>query len=240
MCSILGYSSESVDLQKVKECFEKTKYRGPDDTRVLELPGATLMFHRLAIMGLDERGMQPFVYEDKASICNGEIYGFRSLKEELIEKGYTFKSESDCEILIPLYLEKGTEMFKDLNAEFAMVLYDGKSLIAARDPIGIRPLFYGYLEDGNIIFASEAINLIGLVEKVIPFPPGHYYKDGQFVKYIDLTTVDEYSKDSLGEIFKNIHDKLIKGVEVRLDADAPVGFLLSGGLDSSLVCAISA
>ena len=240
MCSILGYSSENVDLEKVKECFEKTKYRGPDDTRIISFGKTTLMFHRLAIMGLDERGMQPFVYEDKASICNGEIYGFRSLKEELIKKGYTFKSDSDCEILIPLYLEKGVEMFKDLNAEFAMVLYDGKSLIAARDPIGIRPLFYGYLEDGSIIFASEAINLIGLVDKVIPFPPGHYYKDGEFVKYIDLTTVDEYAKDSLDEIFKNIHDKLIKGVEVRLDADAPIGFLLSGGLDSSLVCAISA
>ena len=100
MCSILGYSSESVDLQKVKECFEKTKYRGPDDTRVLELPGATLMFHRLAIMGLNEAVMQPFHLQESAVVCNGEIYCFRPVKERL-KKKYEFISESDCEILLP-------------------------------------------------------------------------------------------------------------------------------------------
>lgn len=239
MCSILGYSSKDADYDLIVEAFYKTKYRGPDDSRILKKGEATLMFHRLAIMGLDEKGIQPFEFEDKALVCNGEIYGFRKLKEELIEKGYSFKSDSDCEILIPLYLEKGVEMFKELNAEFAMILYDGKSLIAARDPIGIRPLFYGYLEDGSIIFASEAINLIGIVKEVTAFPPGHYYKDGKFVRYADLTTVETYSTDGMDECLKNIHDKLIEGVRVRLDADAPVGFLLSGGLDSSLVCAIS-
>ena len=239
MCSILGYSSKDADYDSIVEAFYKTKYRGPDDSRILKKGEATLMFHRLAIMGLDEKGMQPFEFEDKALVCNGEIYGFRKLKEELIEKGYSFKSDSDCEILIPLYLEKGVAMFKELNAEFAMILYDGKSLIAARDPIGIRPLFYGYLEDGSIIFASEAINLIGIVKEVTAFPPGHYYKDGKFVRYADLTTVETYSTDGMDECLKNIHDKLIEGVRVRLDADAPVGFLLSGGLDSSLVCAIS-
>ena len=123
-----------------------------------------------------------------------------------------------------------------------MILYDHKthSLIAARDPIGIRPLFFGYLADGSIIFASEAKNLVGLCSEVCPFPPGHYYAGGKFVRYADLTTVTHYSTDDLDTVCRNIREKLITAVEKRLDADAPLGFLLSGGLDSSLVCAISA
>ena len=90
-------------------------------------------------------------------VCNGEIYGFRPLKKELEEKGYSFISDSDCEILPALYREYGVEMFRTLDAEFALVLYDRKenSWIAARDPIGIRPLYYGVREDGAYVFASE-------------------------------------------------------------------------------------
>ena len=238
MCSILGFKSDCVDEDLLKLCFDKTIARGPDASRIEKIDDATLCFHRLAIMGLNDEGMQPFKLDKMACICNGEIYGFRKIKEELSKK-YTFKSDSDCEILLPLYLEKGVEMFKELDAEYACIIYDGKDLIAARDPIGIRPLFYGYLKDGSIIFASEAINLIGLVEKVIPFPPGHYYKDGKFIKYTDLTTVDKYSEDDVETACKKIREKLIAGIEKRLDADAPLGFLLSGGLDSSLVCAVS-
>lgn len=239
MCSIMGLISDSLAIDDIKASFEKTKYRGPDASKIMKIGKATLCFHRLAIMGLHEEGMQPFVYGDRAVICNGEIYCFRPIKKEL-EKEYTFKSDSDCEIILPLFAKKGVEMFKELDGEFAMIIYDGDGLVAARDPIGIRPLFYGYLKDGSIIFASEAINLVGLCDKVLPFPPGHYYKDGEFVRYADLTTVKEYSKDDLKKTCETIREKLIKGVEKRLDADAPLGFLLSGGLDSSLVCAISA
>jgi asparagine synthase (glutamine-hydrolysing) len=133
-------------------------------------------------------------------------------------------------------------MFAELDAEFAMVIYDGekKQFIAARDPIGIRPLYYGYDREGNIVFASEAKNLVGLVKKIMPFPPGHYYKDGQFICYCDITQVDTVCEDDLETVCRNIHDKLTAGVQKRLIADAKVGFLLSGGLDSSLVCAIAA
>ena len=135
----------------------------------------------------------------------------------------------------------GVEMFERLDAEFAMVIYDAKKddLIAARDPIGIRPLFYAYDSEGSIMFASEAKNLIGLSDKVMPFPPGHYYEDGKFICYKDLSKRQTYSSDDLETACKKIKELLVKGVEKRLDADAPVGFLLSGGLDSSLVCAIS-
>ena len=229
-------------MTRLLACFEKTKSRGPDDTRVIDAGTGYLGFHRLAIMGLHPEGMQPFALDKNYAVCNGEIYGFAALKKKLLEKGYTFESDSDCEILLPLYREYGTDMFAMLDAEYALVIYDGESgsWLAARDPIGIRPLYYGYDKAGTIVFASEAKSLMGLCEKVMPFPPGHYYKDGKFISYRDIAHVDEVSGDDLETVCKNIHDKLTAGVEKRLVADAKVGFLLSGGLDSSLVCAIAA
>ena len=241
MCSIIGYSGKQYTAESIRPYFDRTVSRGPDMTRMLPIgQRGFLGFHRLSIMGLSEAGMQPFVRGDGAVVCNGEIYGFRPIKEALIAKGYSFQSDSDCEILLPLYEEKGVEMFKELDAEFAMILYDGKELIAARDPIGIRPLYYGYDADGAILFASEAKNLVGLCSKIMPFPPGHYYKDGKFTCYRDVSTPKCRCTDDLETACRNIHDKLVAGIEKRLDADAPVGFLLSGGLDSSLVCAVAA
>lgn len=209
--------------------------------RIISFDGGILGFQRLAIMGLSESGMQPFVLHDNMVVCNGEVYGFRKIREEL-ESKYSFVSESDCEVLLPMYEEYGTDMFAMLDAEYACVIYDAKkkTLVAARDPIGIRPLFYGYAKNGGILFASEGKNLVGLTEVIMPFPPGHYYEDGKFVCYRDMTDVKEVCMDDVETICKNIHDKLVKGIEKRLDADAPLGFLLSGGLDSSLVCAVSA
>lgn len=200
-----------------------------------------LGFHRLAIMGLDESGMQPFELCNSYVVCNGEIYGYEKLKKQLSEK-YTFKSGSDCEILLPMYFEYGTDMFKMLDAEFALIIFDAntKEYIAARDPIGIRPLYYGYDKEGTIVFASEPKNLMPICGKIMPFPPGHYYKDGKFVCYRDMTKVKEVCQDDIDVICQNIHKKLVAGIEKRLVADAKVGYLLSGGLDSSLVCAVAA
>ena len=216
--------------------------RGPDQTGLLKIGNGYLGFDRLAIMGLTEHGMQPFFLKGNACVCNGEIYGFRPLKEYLVSIGYRFGSESDCEILLPLYDRLGVSMFALLDAEFACVIYDAAedTFIAARDPIGIRPLYYGYDAAGTLVFASEPKMLTGTCKSIKPFPPGHYYKNGKFVCYHDPSCVTEYSDDDMDEIAKNIHDLLLKGIEKRLDADAPVGFLLSGGLDSSLVCGAAA
>lgn len=242
MCGIMAYCGLGADKKQLERCFAETKSRGPDDTRIVEVEGGVLAFHRLAIMGLHDEGMQPFKRENNYIVCNGEIYGFRALKEELIAKGYTFESDSDCEILLPLYEKHGFEMFGMLDAEYALVLYDGKKkkFIAARDPIGIRPLYYGYDQKGAIVFASEAKNLVSLCKEIFPFPPGYYYDGEKFICYRDITKVSEVAYDNVETVCKNIKEKLIKGIEKRLDADAPVGFLLSGGLDSSLVCAVSA
>ena len=240
MCAIMGFSKKTLPKEAIGEYFDRTLSRGPDMSRIIETPSGYLCFHRLAIMGLTEAGMQPFQLGDDFVVCNGEIYGFRAIKRKLSEK-YEFRSGSDCEILLPLFREYGLSMFSRLDAEFAMIIYDSMSdsLIAARDPIGIRPLFYGYDSAGAIVFASEAKNLVGLCKEIFPFPPGHYYAFGKFVRYADLTTVKSYSTDDLETVCKNIRTKLIAGVDKRLDADAPLGFLLSGGLDSSLVCTIS-
>ena len=240
MCSIIGYLGNAVTLQEIRPFFDATRSRGPDMTRMLPLNPGFLGFHRLAIMGLDERGMQPFVRKGRAVVCNGELYGFRALKKELEAKGYTFAGDSDCELLLPLFEQYGTDMFARLDAEFALILHDGRSLIAARDPIGIRPLYYGYLADGSILFASEPKNLVGLCSRILPFPPGHYYRDGKFVCYRDISKPDRLCRDDLETACTGIREKLTAGIEKRLDADAPVGFLLSGGLDSSLVCAVAA
>ena len=241
MCSIIGYCGHCDDLAAFKAGFDRTISRGPDDSRIVDVGQGLLGFHRLSIMGLHPEGMQPFVLNGSFVVCNGEIYGFEKLRQEL-SKEYTFVSQSDCEVLLPMYEKYGVGMFAMLDAEFACILFDGKNkkFIAARDPIGIRPLYYGYDKSGVIVFASEPKNLTGLVGEILPFPPGHYYCDGKFVCYCDIAAVDHYLPDGLEAVCAGIHDKLVSGVRKRLVADAKVGFLLSGGLDSSLVCAIAA
>lgn len=246
MCSILGFCGKEFDYERVRAALLNTKSRGPDDTRIINTGDGWLGFNRLSIMGLTDHGMQPFIYKDfdvmsisqleegsdgtklpsrydSLTICNGEIYGFRPIKEYLMKKGYHFFSESDCEILPALYREYGTEMFNMLDAEFAMILYDLKkdSYIAARDPIGIRPLYYGISKAGNYLFASEPKNLLGLTERIMPFPPGHYFKDGEFVCYRDMAQTDQEIDGDLDTITEGIRRRLVNGVKKRLDSDSP-------------------
>lgn len=241
MCSIMGYCGVDVKLSDFKKSFDKTKSRGPDDSRIVDTGYGLLGFHRLAIMGLTPLGMQPFELDGNYVVCNGEIYGFEKFKKRLTEK-YYFKSDSDCEIILPMFKEYGTDMFSMLDAEFALIIFDveTKKFIAARDPIGIRPLYYGYDSNKAIVFASEAKNLVDLCDKIMPFPPGHYYADGKFTCFTDITKVSSVRHDDIETVCMNIRKKLISGIEKRLVADAKVGFLLSGGLDSSLVCAVAA
>ena len=254
MCSILAYCGAKADPKVAEEMLLRTISRGPDDSRILNTGNGYLGFNRLSIMGLHPEGMQPFMFGGNAVVCNGELYGFSRTKEVLIAKGYKFISDSDCEIILPLYEEMGAGMFEALDAEFAMVIYDAdkKQYIAARDPIGIRPLYFGRDGEGTVVLASEPKNLVGVCGQIMPFPPGQYAVidagsgEMEFFTYREIWHVEDKAyaekvrQDEMPEIARNIHDKLIAGIEKRLDADAPLGFLLSGGLDSSLVCGVAA
>jgi asparagine synthase (glutamine-hydrolysing) len=241
MCGFVFSSNVNIDLKAFENNFTKITHRGPDDAEIETTGVGVFGFHRLSIMDLSDAGNQPFKNVGIELICNGEVYNFEELRD-FLKDFYDFKSGSDCEVIIPLYQQAGFEnMVKMLDAEFALVLGDTNTgkLFAARDPFGIRPMFYGFDEEGKISFASEAKGLIDFCTDIKAFPPGHYYLDGEFISYYDSGRTSAMYETGLEDICHNIKTKLEKAVIKRLHADAPMGFLLSGGLDSSLVCAIA-
>ncbi|WP_439234394.1 asparagine synthase B [Lonepinella koalarum] len=241
MCGFIFSSSGSID-DAFKRGYDNIFHRGPDNQSLTIEPTGIWGFHRLSIMDLTNNGNQPFKHNGVELICNGEVYNYAELKA-MLESTYPFHSGSDCEVLIPLYQRVGIDvMMKMLDAEFALVLVDSNTgeIFAGRDPIGIRPMFYGYHQQtGGIAFASEAKALVSFCRDVMPFPPGHYYRNGEFVCYNDIADPKVMVDHDVDTIAKNLHEKLETAVIKRLNADAPLGFLLSGGLDSSLVCSIA-
>lgn len=241
MCGFVVVEELSKPIANFKKNSEKLNHRGPDDLQTVSFPKGKIGFHRLAIMDLSDHGRQPFKSSSSnLLVCNGEVYNYLSLKEKCIN--HHFISHSDCEVLLPLYELWGIEkLTRALDAEYALVIWDNKTqkLIAARDPMGIRPLFYGKTKDGLMAFASEVKALHEFCEKITPFPPGHYYDGEQFHSYLDLGHVEKILTLDTASILEGIQARLESAVKKRLQSDAEVGFLLSGGLDSSLVCAIA-
>ena len=243
MCGFAAYTGAD---EQIKQLFSKDfyaiKHRGPDNSTIVDLQQhGWLGFHRLKIVDLSEHGNQPLIHQHLYLLCNGEIYNNIEIRDQYPE--FPFQSGSDCESILPLYLEVGLkETAKALDAEFAFVLHDHSTgrYMAARDPIGIRPLFYGYAADGKIAFASEMKALHSTCKNVKPFPPGYYFDGEEFKCYTEITKVANYNDDSEDEMYQKINHYLTEGIRKRLQADAPLGYLLSGGLDSSLVAAIGA
>jgi asparagine synthase (glutamine-hydrolysing) len=198
---------------------------------------------RLSIVDV-AHGRQPILVKDGSSgvICNGEIYNFRKLKARLSPR-HRFTTKSDTEVILHLYEEKGPECVKELDGMFAFAVFEGSNFMLARDPIGIKPLYYGYYED-NLYFSSElgAMTLAG-VDEVHEFPAGHYYtpKEG-FVEYYQVPEIRDNLLTDVKETSRLIRHTFIDAVKKRLlaDPEVPVGSFCSGGLDSSLVAAIAA
>ena len=230
MCGILSLFGDEVEVP-----LYLLSHRGPDDYRTKTLGKCRMDFYRLAINDLTDAGMQPFVKENEMLICNGEIYNHRDFRDG------TEKSNSDCEVLLPLIRDHGMMKTLDLiNGDFAFVWTDGKRVMAARDPVGVRPLFYTRYAENSIAFASEIKALLFLNSKIYIFPPGHIYDSyiNDFVCYhTGYWRVNKYIKTG---VKRQLRETLEHAVHDRIDnTDREIGFLLSGGLDSSLIASIA-
>ena len=242
MCGIAGCIGVK-DIDTINRMLDALPHRGPND-RGLHTNGNTVFGHtRLSIVDV-AHGHQPIIANGgrQGIICNGEIYNFNEIRERLKRKN-PFKTRSDTEVILRLYEEKGTECVKDLDGMFAFAIYDGDDFMMARDPIGIKPLYYGYKDD-NLYFSSElgAMSLARVAE-VHEFPAGHYYtpKEG-FVEYYQVPAIRDHLLTDIEETSALIQETFIRAVKKRLlaDPEVPVGSFCSGGLDSSLVAAIAA
>jgi asparagine synthase (glutamine-hydrolysing) len=242
MCGLIYLSGYKEEKEIAMKSLHRILHRGPDAVNLISSNDKWLGFSRLSIIDLSSNGNQPFEKDSVSYLCNGEIYNFKEIKKKYTK--FLFKSRSDCEVLIPLFERGGIkEVVRSIDGEFAFVIYDQKSgqVFAARDAMGIRPLFYGISKkDGQVCFASEAKCLVETCLDIHPFPPGHYYELGEIKQFIDLSVVEEFNNDTHTQIYRNIREKLVSGVVKRMHADCEVGYLLSGGLDSSLVCSIAA
>ena len=247
MCGIvcafdLKKDSETLRPQ-ILEMSKKLRHRGPDWSGIYHSKNAILGHERLAIVD-PASGKQPLYSADGSIIlaANGEIYNHLELRKKF-EGKYTFKTESDCEIILALYQEKGADFVDDLNGIFAFAIYDSNqdSYFIARDHMGIIPLYMGWDKDGTFYVASELKALEGICVKIELFPPGHYIMSGsskptQWYKrdWVDFETV----KNNPTRI-EDLHNALSEAVHRQLMSDVPYGVLLSGGLDSSITSALA-
>ncbi|WP_137167622.1 asparagine synthase B [Salinimonas lutimaris] len=248
MCGIFGILDIKTDVSELRtQALELTKtlrHRGPDWSGVWNNNNTILCHERLAIVDVDT-GAQPLISQDNNQILavNGEIYNHKQLAKEL-EQDYNFKTRSDCEVILPLFQQRGVEFIDDLQGMFAFVLYDQEqdAYLIARDHLGIIPLYTGYDEHGNFYVASEMKALAPVCKTISEFPPGHYLwsKDGKVTQYYQR---DWMSYDNVKDNETNLDDlkaAFEKAVKSHLMSDVPYAVLLSGGLDSSLVSAVAA
>ncbi|POS01685.1 asparagine synthase (glutamine-hydrolysing) [Flavobacterium croceum DSM 17960] len=247
MCGIvcafeLKQKSEIVRPQ-VLEMSKIIRHRGPDWSGIFSNDKAILAHERLAIVD-PASGKQPLFSEDKNLVlaANGEIYNHRELRKQF-EGKYNFQTQSDCEVILALYKEKGVDFIDEMNGIFGFALYDVEKneYFVARDHMGIIPLYMGWDKHGTFYVASELKALEGYCSKIELFPPGHYLssKDGKLVQWYKRDWVDyDAVKDNETDIQK-IKVALEAAVHRQLMSDVPYGVLLSGGLDSSITSAIA-
>lgn len=235
MCGIVGAYGAKMNLDNA---LHRLEHRGPDGYDTAYQYESSLGHTRLAIVDV-HGGDQPLHSADgnKLLVCNGEIYNHAALRK--VNADYDYSTRSDNEIILALYERYGTDAIHQLNGMFAFALLDEDKLILARDPLGIKPLYYAWHDD-TLYFGSEIKALQGLVDEIHEFPPGHYYStDEGFVKFYDVIAAagDRPQEPATPEA---IRDALTKAVQRRLMSDVPLGVFLSGGLDSSIITGLVA
>ena len=243
MCGIIGlfniHNQQAMRTEALKMAG-KIRHRGPDWSGSYSDAHCILMHERLSIVDV-EHGAQP-LYDTKTKrvlAVNGEIYNHKELEKKL-SNSHDFQTNSDCEVLLYLYDEFGADFLNEIDGIFAFSLYDPntKDYFVARDHIGIIPLYIGWDENGVTYVASEMKSIESYCEKLQEFPPGNYYKNGEFTQWYQPNWVNEIPTDavSLPKLKKALEDSVHK----QLMCDVPYGVLISGGLDSSVIAAIAA
>lgn len=252
MCSVFGVLNLRQDMQVVRKMALRQsrllRHRGPDWSGIYTAPNAVLAHERLAIVDVNT-GAQPILSESghQALAVNGEIYNHRDIREQF-EGRYAFRTESDCEVILPLWLEHGPDdlqaLFGQVSGMYAFCLYDEErdAWLVARDPIGIMPLYYGHDEHGQLFVASEMKALMDVCVQVHEFPPGHYWVSGEEAPqrfyqrdWQSFEAVENAETDRTA-----LRQALEDSVVGHLMTDVPYGVLLSGGLDSSIIAALAA
>ncbi|MCO5240389.1 MAG: asparagine synthase B [Chitinophagaceae bacterium] len=248
MCGIVGVFDCKTDTEllrpRILGMSKKIRHRGPDWSGIYSDGNIVIAHERLAIVD-PQSGRQPLYTKDETLVLavNGEIYNHRDIRRSLPE--YEFLTQSDCEVILALYQQKGIDFLEDLNGIFAFVLYDKTdgSYFIARDHIGIIPFYMGWDEWGNFYVASELKALEGVCNNIKEFLPGHYLhsKDGGYeLKRWYRRDWEQYEnvKDNVSDITV-LRKALEDAVHRQLMSDVPYGVLLSGGLDSSIIAAVT-
>ena len=243
VCALDLKQSSDLLRSQVLEMSKKVRHRGPDWNGIHCGKNVLLAHERLAIVD-PASGNQPIYSDDKNLIlaANGEIYNHQDLRAQL-GSNYAFQTNSDCEIILALYKEKGVNFIDDLNGIFGFVLYDevNNEYLIARDHMGIIPLYMGWDKHGTFYISSELKALEGVCNKIEIFPPGHFMssKDNKLVKWYDRDWMNfDYVKDNNTSI-DDLQIALENAVHRQLMSDVPYGVLLSGGLDSSITSALA-
>ncbi|CAA0274243.1 asparagine synthetase B [Alteromonas alvinellae] len=248
MCGIFGILDIKTDVSELRtqalDLSKLLRHRGPDWSGIWNNDNTILCHERLAIVDVDT-GAQPLISQNDKQILavNGEIYNHKQLAADLAEP-YPFKTRSDCEVILPLFQQKGIDFIDELEGMFAFILYDEEqdAYLIARDHIGIIPLYTGYDEHGNFYVSSEMKALAGVCKTISEFPPGHYLwsKEGKITKYYKRDWMEyDNVKDNTSDL-DELRVAFEKAVKSHMMSDVPYAVLLSGGLDSSLVSAVAA
>ena len=247
MCGIVGVFDLKVSHTELRtevlKMSKKVRHRGPDWSGIFDCEKAILAHERLAIVD-PQSGRQPLKSKDGNLILavNGEIYNHQEIRKRY-KNSYEFQTQSDCEVILPLYREKGPEFLEEMNGIFAFALYDREkdSYLIARDHIGIIPLYTGRDQHGNFYVASELKALEGVCNKIEEFLPGHYLYsvDGVIKKWYTRDWIDYSAVENNNTSIDDLRSSLEASVHRQLMSDVPYGVLLSGGLDSSIISAVA-
>ena len=247
MCGIVGVFDLKVNHMELRatvlKMSKKVRHRGPDWSGIFICEKAILAHERLSIVD-PQSGKQPLYSKDCNLILavNGEIYNHQEIRKRY-ENSYEFQTHSDCEVILPLYQDKGPAFIEELNGIFAFALYDRVKdcYLIARDHIGIVPLYLGWDSYGNFYVASELKALEGVCNKIQEFLPGHYLysKDGVMTKWYKRDWMEYAAVEKNETSIEDLKEALEASVHRQLMSDVPYGVLLSGGLDSSIVSAIA-